>query len=328
MHPFKYIKAVDITSAIHTIASDKHAMYLAGGTSLVDMMKLQVQTPTLLIDINALPLALIEEHEDGVRIGALARNSDVAYHTLIRARYPLLAEAILSGASAQLRNMATIGGNILQPSRCSYFRDITTPCNKREPHSGCSALTGHNRSHAILGGNSSCIATHPSDMCVALVALDAIIQVQGPQGTRTIPLVDLYVHPDDHPEQETILEHGELIVSIDLPGSPFATHSHYLKVRDRASYAFATAAVATGLEIQNGIIRSARIALGGVATKPWRAYEAESILIGHPPDETIYADAARSAIQGATPQRFNAFKIELVQRAIIRALITVGGDHE
>lgn len=325
MHPFSYTQAVDEKSAIAAVVPQGQAIYIAGGTDLIDLMKLDVQTPMHLVDINALPLGNIEVQGDGVRIGALARNSDVAFHALIRERYPLLSEALLSGATPQLRNVATIGGNLLQRTRCSYFRDTTTPCNKREPQSGCSALDGHNRSHAILGTSAYCIATHPSDMCVALVALDAVVQTQGPKGERTIPVADLYLLPDDHPERETVLEHGELIVAVDLPASPFAARSRYLKIRDRASYAFATVSVAAALDIQDGIIRTARIALGGVAPKPWRAYEAEKILVGQPPQEAVYRAAALEATRGAQPQRYNAFKVELTQRTIVRALIAVGG---
>lgn len=325
MHPFSYTQAVDEKSAIAAVVPQGQAIYIAGGTDLIDLMKLDVQTPMHLVDINALPLGNIEVQGDGVRIGALARNSDVAFHALIRERYPLLSEALLSGATPQLRNVATIGGNLLQRTRCSYFRDTTTPCNKREPQSGCSALDGHNRSHAILGTSAYCIATHPSDMCVALVALDAVVQTQGPKGERTIPVADLYLLPDDHPERETVLEHGELVVAVDLPASPFAARSRYLKIRDRASYAFATVSVAAALDIQDGIIRAARIALGGVAPKPWRAYEAEKILVGQPPQEAVYRAAALEATRGAQPQRYNAFKVELTQRTIVRALIAVGG---
>lgn len=325
MHPFSYTQAVDEKSAMAAVVPQGQAIYIAGGTDLIDLMKLDVQTPMHLVDINALPLGNIEVQGDGVRIGALARNSDVAFHALIRERYPLLSEALLSGATPQLRNVATIGGNLLQRTRCSYFRDTTTPCNKREPQSGCSALDGYNRSHAILGTSAYCIATHPSDMCVALVALDAVVQTHGPKGERTIPVADLYLLPDDHPERETVLEHGELVVAVDLPASPFAARSRYLKVRDRASYAFATVSVAAALDIQDGIIRAARIALGGVAPKPWRAYEAEKILVGQPPQEAVYRAAAVEATRGAQPQRYNAFKVELTQRTIVRALVAVGG---
>lgn len=325
MHPFSYTQVVDEMSAIAAVVPQGQAIYIAGGTDLIDLMKLDVQTPMHLVDINALPLGNIEVQGDGVRIGALARNSDVAFHALIRERYPLLSEALLSGATPQLRNVATIGGNLLQRTRCSYFRDTTTPCNKREPQSGCSALDGYNRSHAILGGSAYCIATHPSDMCVALVALDAVVQTHGPKGERTIPVADLYLLPYDHPERETVLEHGELVVAVDLPASPFAARSRYLKVRDRASYAFATVSVAAALDIQDGIIRAARIALGGVAPKPWRAYEAEKILVGQPPQEAVYRAAAVEATRGTQPQRYNAFKVELTQRTIVRALVAVGG---
>jgi len=325
MHPFSYRQTVDEGSAIAAVVAEESATYIAGGTGLIDLMKLHVQTPTHLVDINALPLGNIEAQGDGVRIGALARNSDVAYHELMRERYPLLAQALLAGATPQLRNAATIGGNLLQRTRCSYFRDIVTPCNKRDPQSGCSAIDGYNRSHAILGGSAHCIATHPSDMCVALVALDAVVQTRGPKGTRTIPVADLYLSPEHHPEQETVLEHGELVVAIDLPASPFAAHSRYLKIRERASYSFAVVSVAAALDIQDSIIRAARIALGGVAPKPWRAYEAEKILLGQPPHSEIYHAAAVAAVQGARPQRHNAFKVDLVQRTVVRALDFLAG---
>jgi xanthine dehydrogenase YagS FAD-binding subunit len=327
MHPFRYFKAADVSGAIEAVVSEKQAMYLAGGTCLIDIMKLDVLAPTLLVDINALPLNTIEAHGDGIRIGALARNSDVAYHPLVHEYYPLVAQALLAGATAQLRNMATIGGNILQRTRCPYYRDPATPCNKREPASGCSALKGYSRPHAILGGSVSCIATYPSDLGIALAALDAVVQIEGPHGLRSVPLTELYATPENQPERETVLEHGELIIAVDLPHSPFATHSHYLKIRERASYAFATVSVAAALDLHDGLIRDARIALGGVAPRPWRMHEAEECLIGHAPHPAAYQAAATMLIQAAWPQRDNAFKVELARRGIVRALATIGGSY-
>lgn len=325
MQPFSYKKAGQADNAVALVTPDAQASYLAGGTSLIDLMKLNVQTPTEVVDINPLPLTKIEMLGNGVRIGAMARNSEVAYNKMIRERYPVLSEALLSGASPQLRNMASVGGNLLQRTRCYYFRDTAMPCNKRVPGSGCPAIEGYNRIHAILGGSDHCIATHPSDMAVAMVALDAVVQTRGPNGTRSIPLVDFHLLPGNTPEQETVLKHGELIVAVDLPASPFARRSHYLKVRDRASYAFAMASVAAALDIKNGIIRSARIALGGVGTKPWRAYEAEKALVNKQPNQATFQAASDVAIQGSKPRKYNAFKVELAKRTIVKALFTVGG---
>ncbi|MBW4474905.1 MAG: xanthine dehydrogenase family protein subunit M [Stenomitos rutilans HA7619-LM2] len=324
MQPFSYQQVEQADNAIASARSDQ-SMYLAGGTSLIDLMKLNVQTPQQLVDINALPLAQVERQSNGVRIGAMARNSDVAYDAIIRQQYPVLSEALLSGASPQLRNMATIGGNLLQRTRCYYFRDPAFPCNKRVPGSGCPAIEGYNRIHAILGGSDHCIATHPSDMAVAMMALDAVVQTQGPKGARSIPIADFHLVPGNTPERETLLEHGELIVAVDLPASPFATRSHYLKVRDRASYAFAMSSVATALELQDGVVRSARIALGGVGTKPWRAYEAEKALMNQPLNQSTLQAAAKAAVQGAKPQQYNGFKVELTKRTVMQALTTVGG---
>ncbi len=325
MQPFSYKPVEQADTAVAAVAPEAQAAYLAGGTSLIDLMKLNVQTPNRLVDINPLPLAQIKMQSSGVQIGAMARNSDVAYDTDIRQRYPVLSEALLSGASPQLRNMATIGGNLLQRTRCYYFRDTSFPCNKRVPGSGCPAISGYNRIHAILGGSDRCIATHPSDMAVAMMALDAVIQTQSPQGGRSIPIAAFHLVPGETPERETVLEHGELIVAVYLPASPFAARSHYLKVRDRASYAFAMASVAAALEIQNGVIRSARIALGGVGTKPWRAYEAEKALLNKPPSQEAFQAAANAAVAGAKPQKYNGFKVALTKRTVMRALATVGG---
>jgi xanthine dehydrogenase YagS FAD-binding subunit len=322
MEPFRFISAADEQAAI---AAGSHARYLAGGTTIVDLMKLHVERPATLVDINALPLTRIEELPDGgVSVGAMVRNSDMAHHALIRDRYPVLSEALLAGASGQIRNMATTGGNLLQRTRCYYFRDTAMPCNKRSPGSGCGAIDGYNRIHAVLGGSEHCIATHPSDMCVALAALDAQVRVRGPKGTRVIAFQDFHLLPDDHPELEHALNEGELIVGVDIPALPFATRSTYLKVRDRASYAFALSSAAVALDIANGTVREARIAIGGVATKPWRAYDAERVLRGQSAGRPAYRAAADAALAGAVPRQHNAFKIELARRTIVRALTRAG----
>jgi xanthine dehydrogenase YagS FAD-binding subunit len=289
-------------------------------------MKMGVETPNELVDINRLPLAQIEELPDkGVRIGALARNSDVAKHELIKTRYPVLSEALLSGASPQLRNMATVGGNLLQRTRCYYFYDPAFPaCNKRKPGSGCGALEGYNRIHAILGQSEQCIATHPSDMCVALAALDAIVRVRGANGEREIAFGDFHRLPRNTPERDTNLAPDELIIAVDLPPMPFAARSHYLKVRDRASYAFALVSVAAALDIgPNKRIKDARVALGGVAHKPWRAHTAEKKLIGQDADEKTFRDAAEAELAPAKGYKYNSFKIELARRSIVQALSIV-----
>jgi xanthine dehydrogenase YagS FAD-binding subunit len=322
MQPFAYVRATTEDNALSASAAPG-AGYIAGGTTLVDLMKLEVMRPTALVDINALELARIEPLGDGVRIGALAKNSDVAEHPLIAERYPVLAQALLSGASPQLRNMATVGGNLLQRTRCSYFRDTASPCNKRQSGAGCSALEGYNRSHAILGGSQHCIATNPSDMSVALVALDAIVHIRGRSGTRTIAVKDFHLPPRDHPEIETVLEAGELITHVELPGSPFAARSHYLKVRDRASYAFALSSAAVAIHLERGTIRDARVVLGGIATKPWRSLEAERMLSGQAPTHQVFQAAAEAALRGAEPRKHNAFKVELAKRTLVRALSTV-----
>jgi xanthine dehydrogenase YagS FAD-binding subunit len=323
MQPFTYVRVNDESGAL-AAGGNGEARYIAGGTTLIDLMKLEVMKPSVLVDINTLPLANIEPIGDGVRIGAMAKNSDVANHPLIASRYPALAEALLSGASPQLRNMASVGGNLLQRTRCSYFRDGAAPCNKREPGSGCAAWGGYNRMHAVLGGSEHCIAAHPSDMCVALVALDAVVRTRGPHGEREIPIRDFHIVPKDRPELETVLEHGELVTHVDLPATGFAARSRYLKVRDRASYAFALASAAVALDIAQGTIREARIALGGVATKPWRSLEAERALAGHRPSRALFQAAADAAMRGAVPREHNGFKIELAKRVIVRALATAG----
>lgn len=322
MKPFAYVRAINQGTAIQTVASDREAKFIAGGTNLIDLMKEGVELPDRLVDITRLELAKIEARPNGLRIGALARNSDAANHPLIRERYPLLSQALLAGASPQLRNMATTGGNLMQRTRCYYFYDTAMPCNKRQPGSGCAAIEGFNRIHAILGTSDKCIATHPSDMCVALAALDAVVQVEGSKGTRAIPIAEFHRLPGNTPQIDTVLQQGELIVAVDLPASPFVTNSHYLKVRDRASYAFALVSVAAALDINNGTIRAARMALGGVAHKPWRAVEAEKILVGAKPNEQTFRAAADATVRGAKTYKHNAFKVEMAKKAIVRALFT------
>jgi xanthine dehydrogenase YagS FAD-binding subunit len=330
MRPVSYTQPTGVSPAIAMVARDGDAQFLAGGTNLVDLMKIDVAVPAHLVDVTGLAshdprLARIEELGDGtLRIGSLVSNSDLAYHAAVRSRFPVLSEALLSGATVQLRNMATVGGNLLQRTRCYYFRDTASPCNKRQPGSGCSATGGYNRMHAILGGSDQCIAVNPSDMCVALTALDAVVRVRGPGGDRTIPLPDFHRLPGEHPEQDSVLDHGDFILGVDIPPLPFATRSHYLKVRDRSSYAFALASAAVALDVQDNVIRGARLALGGVGTKPWRARPAEVTLTGRPPGPAAYHDAAEIALRDAVPQRFNAFKIELAKRTIVRALTTAG----
>jgi len=323
MLPFSYSKAADAEAALREFSAG--AKYVAGGTNLLDLMKLRVEMPGQLIDINGLPLGEVTPLGEGVRIGALVRNSALAYHPLIVERYPMVSQALLAGASPQLRNMATVGGNLMQRTRCVYFRDASYPCNKREPGSGCAALEGENRGHAVLGGSAQCVAVMPSDLCVALAALDAVVQITGSSGERATPLVDFHLVPGDHPERETLLAPGELITAVDLPAPPFATRSLYLKIRNRASYAFALVSVAAALDVEDGTVTAARLALGGVGTKPWRAREAEAALAGQPANEESYRAAAETAMRDARPLQHNGFKIEMAKRAITRALITLGG---
>lgn len=326
MHPFTLIEAQNNQAVIHALTSNLKAKMIAGGTNLLDLMKMYVEKPEQLVDINGLDLKKIESLPDGgVRIGALVTNTDLAYHPAIVQQYPVLSEAVLAGASAQLRNMATTGGNILQRTRCPYFFNDTFPCNKRNPGSGCSAIPGYNRMHAILGTSGKCIAAHPSDMAVALVALDAVVHIQGAKGERSVPIRDFHRLPGETPHIETVLQHDELITAVELPAIPFAAKSHYLKVRDRASYEFALTSAAVALDVNNGVIRSARVALGGVGTKPWRSAEAEKVLTGAKNSVETYKTAANVALQGAKEYKYNAFKIELAKRTIVRALTTVGG---
>ncbi len=322
MNPFRYERASDASSAVALLAQAPDGVFLAGGTNLVDHMKLGVRQPDLLVDITHLPYDRIEPLPNGgVRIGAMVRNADLAADHTIRTRYPLLAQALLAGASGQLRNLATTGGNLLQRTRCVYFQDISKPCNKRMPGSGCSAREGYQRDSAILGTSPACIATHPSDMAVALAALDASVRVLGPRGERAIPLVDFYRLPGDEPQRDTVLEHGELITAVDLPPLPFATRSHYRKVRDRASYAFALVSVAAALDIAGGVIRDVRIALGGVAPVPWRAVRAEDALRGTPATQEAFGRAADAELTDAQPLPGNAFKVPLARNALVHTLL-------
>lgn len=321
MHPFSFTTATQPRQAVELAANNPQVAFLAGGTNLIDEMKLNVQTPRQLIDINRLPLDKIESQSDGtLRVGAMVRNTELAWNDLVRTRYPVLSQAILSGASPQLRNMASTGGNLLQHTRCYYFRDTSSPCNMREPGSGCSALGGYNRIHAVLGTSDKCIATHPSDMCVALVALDAVIHIVGSSGERDVPIVDFHIPYGDDPSRLNVLKPGELITCVQLPAMPWAKRSTYLKVRDRASYEFALASAAVVLDLDGQTIKQARIALGGVATKPWRAAAAEKKLIGTQAGNESFKAAAEEALQGAVPRQHNGFKIELAKRTIIKAL--------
>ncbi|TDH26811.1 xanthine dehydrogenase family protein subunit M [Segetibacter sp. 3557_3] len=336
MRPFKYSTINDIKSATNRLATNDNARYLAGGTNILDLMKEDVERPDELVDISRLKLAAVQPittgaNKGGISIGALGKNTETANHPLIRQAYPLLSQAILAGASAQIRNMATNGGNLNQRTRCPYFYEVSMPCNKREPGSGCGALKGINRMHAIFGWSEKCVAVHPSDMCIALVALDAIVNVQGPNGQqRSIPFEDYHRLPGDNPEKDNTLNPGELITSIHIPRNNFADRSYYLKVRDRASYAFALVSVGAALEMNGSNILTARIALGGVAHKPWRAKEAENFLAGKPATVENFRRAAEMEMKNAMTLEHNDFKVELGTRAIVRALSQAmkGGKHE
>lgn len=327
METFSYVKAPSIDKAL---ASASEGKFIAGGTTLVDLMKLNVETPKTLVDINLLPLDKIEKLPDGgLRIGAMVRNSDLAWNPEVQKSYAVLSQALLSGASPQLRNMATTGGNLLQRTRCMYFRepDAGGPggygCNKRTPGSGCAAMDGYNRIHAILGTSEHCIATHPSDMCVAMAALEAVIHVEGPKGKRTIAFADFHKLPGDTPHIENALEPGELVTYVDLPKPVEGSKSVYLKLRDRASYEFALASAAVVARVEGGHIRYIRVALGGVGTKPWRSHEAEAALMGRPPHVATFKAAAEAALAKAKPRKDNAFKVELAKRCLVRTLKTV-----
>jgi xanthine dehydrogenase YagS FAD-binding subunit len=321
MKPFSFTRAADVHDAVSELAASRAAKLIAGGTNLVDLMQEHIEFPSRLVDITRLPLRGVEPTADGgLRLGALATNSEVAYHAEVERRYPLLSKSILAGASPQLRNMATVGGNLMQRTRCAYFYDTTTQCNKREPGTGCAAIPGYNRAHAILGMSEHCIAVHPSDMCIALAALEAVVQVSGPHGDRSIPFEEFHRLPDDEPQRDTNLGADEIITAVDLPPRGFAAHHVYLKIRDRASYAFALVSVAAALEIDGGVVREARLALGGVAHRPWRDRQAEALLRGQPADRDNFQRAADAVLQGARGFGFNDFKIPLAQRAIVRAL--------
>ena len=322
MKSFKYSSATDAAGAVRTVSANQSAKFLAGGTNLVDLMKEYVERPTELVDITGLNFGQIRTISNGISIGALAKNGDTANHPLVRQQFPLLSMAILAGASGQLRNMATNGGNLMQRTRCQYFYDIAMPCNKREPGSGCGAIQGINRIHAIFGWSDKCVATYPGDMANALYALDAVVKIKSTNGQeRSIPIQEFHRLPGDTPEKDNNLNHGELITSIELPKNNFAGKSYYLKVRDRASYAFALVAVAAALETSSGgNIKQARVVLGSVAHKPWRSAEAEKTLVGKPATEETFRAASDAAMSGAKPLEHNAYKIELGKRAIVLAL--------
>ncbi|HXM02699.1 MAG TPA: xanthine dehydrogenase family protein subunit M [Chthoniobacterales bacterium] len=327
MHTFEFTRPIDVTSAAAAAATANTAQqgaeirFIAGGTTLIDLMKLNVEQPHTLIDLNRLPLSDVDTLADGgLKIGAMVRNSDLAHHPAVLRDYPVLSQALLSGASAQLRNKATTSGNLLQRTRCMYFRDTAMPCNKREPGSGCGAINGVNRMMAILGTSEHCIATNPSDMNVALTALEATIYIQNAQGTRAVPINEFYTVPGDTPQRETVLESGDLITHVTLPAPVANSKSLYLKLRDRASYEFALASAAVIVKTENNRINYVRIALGGVGTKPWRSKEAEQALAGAALSETSFRAAAEAALQGARPQSQNGFKIELAKRCLTHAL--------
>ncbi|KQR71206.1 xanthine dehydrogenase family protein subunit M [Pedobacter sp. Leaf176] len=320
MNDFEFQQSATTEEAIRSVSQNENAFFLAGGTNLLDLWKYDITHPALLVDINHIDASdgITEKQDGGIQISATLSNARTAYHSIIEERYPLLSKAILAGASAQIRNMATNGGNLIQRTRCYYFYDPHLPCNKREPGSGCSAIEGYNRIHAILGASDCCIAVFPSDMCVALAALDAVVNVQGPAGERSIPFADFHRLPGDTPDIDNNLSHGELITSIDLPPEGYAQHYSYLKLRDRHSYAFALVSVATGLALDGNRISSARIALGGVAHKPWRSVDAEDFLKGKPATEESFSTAADIILKGAKGYKYNNFKIELAKKAIIR----------
>lgn len=334
MNPFQFTRVTTPKAAISAVTKESGAYFLAGGTNLIDLMKREVIIPERLIDINKLPLATIEKTAGGLRIGAMAKNSAVADHELVKKHFPLLSMALNAGASAQLRNMATIGGNMMQRTRCSYFYDASMPCNKRSPvqsgpdkgkpngPTGCGAIGGSNRMHAIFGTSNKCIAVHPSDMCIALVALDATVNVSGPKGDRQIPFSEFHRLPGDTPQKDNTLQPGELIMSVDLPTNRLADNSYYLKVRDRASYAFALVSVGVGVEMKRNTIQDIRLAMGGVAHKPWRLTEAESFLKGKEATETNFRQAAALAMQGAKGYGENDFKLTLAPNSIVQALKT------
>jgi len=324
MRPFAYERATDAAAAVALAGGAEGARYLAGGTNLVDLMKLEVETPELLVDVRDLGMDAIEPGEGGgLRVGAGVTNSALAADRAVRERYPMLAQALLAGASGQLRNVATVGGNLLQRTRCAYFQDVTKPCNKRRPGSGCPAREGEHRNLAVLGHSQACVATHPSDMAVALAAIGATVRVVGPRGERTIPIPGLHRLPGDEPERDTVLEPGELIVAVELPALPMAGRPAYRKVRDRASYAFAVVSVAVAVELEDGAVRDCRIALGGLAHVPWRAERAEAALRGAVPGEDAFGAAADAELAAAEPLRDNAFKVPLTRNVLVSTLAEV-----
>jgi xanthine dehydrogenase YagS FAD-binding subunit len=328
MKPFTFEQALDPASAVARVSGDAGAVYLGGGTNLVDHLKLGVATPDTVVDVSRLPLDVVETTEDGaLRIGAAVRNSDLAADASVRRDYPVLAQALLAGASGQIRNAATTAGNLLQRTRCVYFQDVTTPCNKREPGSGCSAREGFNRNLAILGASEHCVATHPSDLAVALAALDATVLVLGTEGERRVPLRDLHRLPGDEPQHDTTLAHGELVTAVEVPALPFARTSAYRKVRDRASYAFALVSVAAALDVEDGTVRDVRIALGGVAAKPWRAEVAEDLLRGGPATEDAFRRAAEAELEEAEPLSQNGFKLPMARNTITATLRNLAAGH-
>ena len=325
MKPFRYERADDAQGAVALLAGDPHGKYLGGGTNLVDLMRLGVEEPALLVDVTQIADAGVEQMPGGgLRIGAAVRNSDLAANRLVRERYPAVAEALLHGASGQLRNLATVGGNLLQRTRCLYFQDVTKPCNKRDPGSGCPAIEGEHRNLAVLGWSEHCVATQPSDLAVALAALDAVVHVRGRSGNRAVPLVELHLLPGDDPRRDTVLEHGELITAVELPPLSFARRSRYVKVRERASFAFALVSVAAALDVEDGAVRDVRLALGGVAHKPWRAAKAEATLRGAPATTESFELAADAELADARPLRDNAYKIPLARTLIVRMLHELG----
>lgn len=325
MDPFSFVQTKDVNVAIAAVSNNPMATFIGGGTALLDMMKDYVERHDHLVDINRLPFSKIELTDSGLRIGAMVRNSQLAADAIVQQRYPALSETILYAALPQIRNMATVGGNLMQRTRCSYFRDPAFCCNKRNPGSGCPAIPGINRGHALLGTSEHCIASHASSMAIALVAFDAVVNTQSVTGTRRIPLTDFYLLPGDTPHLETVLEHGEIITSVDLPAKEYFAHSAHAKVRDRQLYSNVT--VVAALDIKDKVIQSARIALGGVATIPWRAYQAEAVLVGRSADEDTFTAAANAAVDGMQGTEHNGFKVELTKRLIVRAIRMSAGEN-
>jgi xanthine dehydrogenase YagS FAD-binding subunit len=325
MIQFQYERAKTTKAAINGLTNSSNARFIAGGTNLVDLMKRNIVAPTKLVDINMVPLKDIQQQNGKTSIGALALNSKVADSKLILEKHPLLSQALNAGASAQIRNMATVGGNMMQRTRCPYFYDTALPCNKREPGSGCGAMEGLNRMHAIFGTSEQCIAVHPSDMCIALVALDAQVLIAGPKGERRIPFEEFHRLPGNQPEKDNTLQNNEMIVSVEIPDNAFNKNAYYMKVRDRASYAFALVSVAAALNMDGKVIKDARLAMGGVAHKPWRLKEAEKALVGKPATEETFRQAAEVAMQGAKAYKYNAFKLKLGPNVIVEALKNAAG---